>query len=414
MDTFFQELPTMISGAAFGSRPTDDAGGCQEVEQEFDGIWRAMSAEQRAGMLIWPSLAGPELLPQEREILERFAPWGVSFFGRNLRSLVQGAQLIKDVRRVLSSVRPPGCPLGFFAADEEGGRVSRLPLPFPRTPSALDLAKEGEEVLRSYALMRAGVSKALGLNMIYAPVCDVVDEFGGDIIGDRSFGSDPEAVVRAAACVMNEMISLGVCPVLKHFPGHGATGIDTHKGSARVKVSLESLQRKDLAVFRDLIHNQNPPAIMTCHVIYDALDRNAPATLSEAVISQLLRRDLGFGGLVISDDLRMNAIAEHYGVVRAQDTAASSDQLSRLDAAHRALTANEQSSEDYLIRAAMQALLAGCDAVLCCRSVVREAPVLEAVAQALRAEDDKGSRPFAETCRLRARQVFIAARRFGY
>lgn len=347
----------------------------------------------------------------ERQLLEQYAPWGCVLFGRNLSSLAQGARLLSELRSVLQRCRGAEHPVGLFGVDEEGGRVSRLPRPFPATPSAQELARSGDDALCSHTLLRAGVARALGFNMIFAPVCDVLSADHNTVIGDRSFGSDTQSVVHAATLVAQTLLACGVCPVLKHFPSHGSVAHDTHRTTARCSDPVDMVVRRDMDVYRSIIAARAAPAVMTCHVVFDAFDPKQPATLSKVLLSDWLRRELGFTGLVVSDDLRMNAIAERFGLTKTQDVAAASDELSRLESAHRAASDKDLGSESYLGDAACAALVAGCDVVLCCRSIEREAAVLQAVSRALAQDGESG--PFAALCRERARRVFETALRFN-
>ncbi len=370
--------------------------------------WKQQPSARQAGFLVWPSLSGPILSNKETELLQRFAPWGISLFGRNLKDYVQAEQLTQAIRDAWSATRPKGWPSGLIAIDEEGGRVSRLPPPFPKLPAPLELAKHGAAAIASQAKIQAETARNLGINMIFAPVCDVLVEPANKVIGDRAFGTDPKAVYESACIVFEEISRAGVVPVIKHFPGHGATLDDTHQQSARATAPLEVLHSRELAVFRWFIQQNHPPAIMTCHVSLEAVDPGVPATLSRKVIDGMLRQEMGFTGVVMSDDLRMNAISSFFSVTKEQEVAAASDQLSKLDASHRAADAETRKSDAYLIQAARTALQAGCDVVLACRGIEREEVVLSGIEQALQSDSE-----FAAECAPKAFRVLNLAKGAG-
>lgn len=370
----------------------------------FFDWWKQQPSARQAGFLVWPSLSGPILSDKETELLERFAPWGVSLFGRNLKDYVQAQHLSRSIQVIWQAVRPKDWPMGLIGIDEEGGRVSRLPPPFPRLPAPLEIAKQGSAALVSQAKLQAETARELGINMIYAPVCDVLVEQTNKVIGDRAFGVDAKSVYEGARLVFKELSRAGVVPVIKHFPGHGATVEDTHQRSARATASLEVLQSRELAVFRWFIENDHPPAIMTCHVSLEALDPGVPATLSEKVIDGLLRQQMGYTGVVMSDDLRMNAVSNFFSITKEQEVAVASDQLARLDASHRAADAEARQQDAYLIHAAHAALSAGCDVVLACRGIEREEIVLSGIEQIL-----KDDAEFAGECAQKAFRVFHLA-----
>jgi beta-N-acetylhexosaminidase len=369
--------------------------------QEFVDWWRVQQPARQAGFLVWPSLSGPSLNAKEAELIERFAPWGISLFGRNLKDYVQAEQLTQAIRVAWRATRPQGWPTGLIAIDEEGGRVSRLPPPFPKLPAPFELAKHGAAAIASQARFQAETARNLGINMIFAPVCDVLVEPANKVIGDRAFGTDAKTVYESARIAFQEISSAGIVPVIKHFPGHGATVDDTHQQSARATAPLEVLRSRELAVFRWFIEQNDLPAIMTCHVSLEAVDPNVPATLSKKVIDGLLRHEMGFTGVVMSDDLRMNAISSFFSVTKEQEVAAASDQLSKLDASHRAADAETRKNDAYLIQAARTALQAGCDVVLACRGIEREEVILSGIEQALQSDSE-----FAAACAPKAFRVF--------
>jgi beta-N-acetylhexosaminidase len=171
---------------------------------------------------------------------------------------------------------------------------------------------------------------------------------------------------------------------------------------------LNVLRSRELAVFRWFIEKGDPRAIMTCHVSLEAVDPSVPATLSKKVIDGLLRQEMGFTGVVMSDDLRMNAISSFFSVTKDQEVAAASDQLSKIDASHRAADAEARKQDAYLIQAARTALQAGCDVVLACRGIEREEVILSGIEQALQSDSE-----FVAACAPKAFRVLNLAKGAG-
>jgi beta-N-acetylhexosaminidase len=331
-----------------------------------------LTREQRAGLFVWPSLAGPELTDTERQLLVRYKPSGVVLFRRSMTSLLQTRKLCSEIHKLTSA--PHQKEGAVIALDEEGGRVYRLPPPFPRNDPAASFAPiERENDLRSQVLLQAAAARAVGVDCLLAPVVDVLTRPDNPAIGDRSFSSAAETVARCAQAVVEEIHAGGLFSCAKHFPGHGHTATDSHKGFATTDVPLATLRSREWFPFAELITKANLQFIMTAHVVCSDLDSLRPATLSPKILKQYLREELGFKGLILSDDLRMNAISDYYGVEKAI-TAAIVDE---------GQTSHDVSDDSFLRKASCDALEAGCDVLLSCQSIEREVTVLEAVAQFL-------------------------------
>ncbi len=235
---------------------------------------------------------------------------------RNLESVAQLRDLIAALQAAASA------PL-LVAIDQEGGRVRRLEGAFglPRPPSAGRLGTlDDPAVTRAEAEKTARVLAALGINLNLAPVVDLAIDPQGPAIGavQRSYGRDVERVLRHAREVIRAHRAAGLLTALKHFPGHGSAGRDTHLGFADI---TGTWSRVELEPFRRLAREGLADAVVTAHVFNRTLDPAAPATLSAATIGTLLRGELGFDGVVISDDLQMGAIAGHYDLTRTVELA---------------------------------------------------------------------------------------------
>ncbi len=230
---------------------------------------------------------------------------------RNVRSKEQVASLTASLQRIAPT------PL-LVAVDQEGGKVARLKERhgFAPAPSAAELGRGGPEATERAAAFMGLEMAACGINMDFAPVADVDINPGNPVIGrlDRSFSPDPETVATHVAAFARGLRAAGVIPVLKHFPGHGSSAMDSHLGLTDVSASWSE---QELVPYRRLLAEGSLGAVMTGHLFNSRLDPAHPATLSRETVRGLLRKTLGFRGVVVSDDLQMRAVADHYGLREA-------------------------------------------------------------------------------------------------
>jgi beta-N-acetylhexosaminidase len=250
---------------------------------------------------------GLELSPEERAFLKAEKPAGLILFQRNCEGPDQ-------VRRLTQSFRDAvGEQDTLVLIDQEGGRVQRLGPPHWRVlpPAAafgalyaFDPAK-GIEAARLAARLVARDLAQLGITMNCAPVVDLPVPGADGIIGNRAFCESPGPTIALAEAVARGLLAGGVLPCIKHIPGHGRAGVDSHLALPIVDAPLEELTRRDFRPFRELAHL---PAAMTAHVVYTAIDPAAPATTSLRLIQDIIRGEIGFGGLLMSDDLSMQAL----------------------------------------------------------------------------------------------------------
>jgi beta-N-acetylhexosaminidase len=264
-----------------------------------------------AGQLLLVGFEGKTAPP---ELLERIADGrigGVVLFARNLGEPLE----IVALTSALHAAAPAGPPL-IVALDQEGGRVQRVKAPLPHWPPMARLGAADDEAL-SQAVGRAfgDELEALGFNVDFAPVLDVHTNPHNPAIGDRAFASEPERAARHALAFWRGLEAAGVRGCGKHFPGHGDTATDSHLELPRVDRDLETLERVELLPFARAAE-AGMPMLMTAHVVYPQVDPQ-PATLSERWLSSILRGELGFRGVVVSDDLDMKAIAAHFDLASA-------------------------------------------------------------------------------------------------
>ena len=234
---------------------------------------------------------------------------GLILFERNFENLDQLLRLISELQSLAMSC-PASVPL-FISVDQEGGRVSRLKAPFSAFPQPSCLGKARSELLaRRFGLALGQEMHLAGINMVYAPVLDVNTNPDNPIIGSRALSDGPEWVARLGKAVIDGIREAGVLPVGKHFPGHGDTESDSHLELPYVDRVTNSLEKIELKPFAAAIKN-GLEVVMTAHVIYSAWDSELPATFSPNILKNILRGKLGFGGLIITDDLEMKAVEKH-------------------------------------------------------------------------------------------------------
>jgi beta-N-acetylhexosaminidase len=262
--------------------------------------------------------AGPRLTAEEREFLGASGPVGFILFQRNCESPDQVRELTASLRDTVGEAAAP------ILIDQEGGRVARLGPPnWRRYPSAARIAALGGERAQEAAYLSARLIAddltALGIDIDCIPVLDLPVAGADPVIGDRAYGSDPATVVRLGRAAADGLLAGDVLPVIKHIPGHGRAAVDSHFQLPRVAADLSTLERTDFAPFHAL---NDMPWAMTAHVLYEAIDPNSPATLSARVIGTAIRASIGFDGVLISDDLSMQALGGSIGA-RARDALAA-------------------------------------------------------------------------------------------
>jgi len=249
---------------------------------------------------------GTSLNSQTEKLISEQGIGGLILFERNFENPKQLKTLIED----LQSLTAPNSPPLFISVDQEGGRVTRLKKNFTQFPPMSCLGKAGSDDLAYRFGMAMGKEmRAVGINMDYAPVLDVHSNPENPIIGERAISSDPDVVARLGCKIIQGFQDAGTVPVGKHFPGHGDTSQDSHLTLPRVERNKESLEQIELVPFSEAFQ-KGLDVIMTAHVVYPALDKNSAATFSKPILRDLLRKKMHFEGLVMSDDLEMQAVTQ--------------------------------------------------------------------------------------------------------
>jgi beta-N-acetylhexosaminidase len=260
--------------------------------------------ERSAAKMIAAGFHGTTLTPDLEKIIDRGIS-AVILFGRNVQNPKQVAQLCSDIQM------HAGRPI-LIATDQEGGRVARLRTGFTPVPSMRALGTSGDPQLAfDIGQLLARELRAVNIHMDLAPVMDVDSNPANPVIGDRSLGPDPDTVSRMGTALIRGLQSSGVAACAKHFPGHGDTSQDSHHDLPRLPHPMSRLEESELKPFRSAIA-AGVSSIMTAHIIFEALDPTHPATMSYPVLDGLLRKQLRFDGVIISDALEMKAIADNF------------------------------------------------------------------------------------------------------
>ena len=262
-------------------------------------------------------LFGWQTETQAEALTDEFGAGGIILMGRNIGTPDETAAQIAGMQARAAEL---GLPPLFVAVDQEGGRVQRLGPPrYPARPSAREIgqSEDAEARARVEAASLGRELRALGFNWDFAPVLDVDNNPDNPVIGDRSYSPDPERVAALGVqAVRGLQEDAGILACGKHFPGHGDTDTDSHLALPRISHSRARLESVEMVPFRAALA-AGLGAVMTSHILFPAIDPTLPATLSPAILTGLLREEIGFEGLVITDDLEMRGIADHWGAGEA-------------------------------------------------------------------------------------------------
>jgi len=261
-----------------------------------------------AGAVLCVGVPGPTLAGRERAMLEEMKPGAVVLFARNISTLGETRRLVEEIRGAAGGDDP-----ALVCVDQEGGRVLRLRFAQHAMPSMLALGATADPDLAERAGARlANELRSIGANVDFAPVLDIANASGTSVVGTRSFGADPGLVAQLGAAFVRGMQAAGVVATVKHFPGHGATELDSHLALPASTVDAVTLRARELVPFAAAFR-AGARAVMTAHIVVPALDAQRPATLSPRILQTLLRDELGFEGVCFTDCLEMQAIAGHAG-----------------------------------------------------------------------------------------------------
>ena len=280
------------------------------TDPEIDTMIAEMTIEEKVGQLIMVGFEGTQANETIETYIRERAVGGVVLFSRNIETPQQTAELTNQLQR-LAGATTHQIPL-FIGIDQEGGWVIRLKEGATVLPGNMALGATDSTALAERAGEITAVElAAVGVNLNFAPVMDVNNNLDNPVIGRRSFGESPELVSRLGVPYIRGLQRKGVLATAKHFPGHGDTTVDSHFDLPTVNHDRERIHTLELQPFRAAI-DADVAAIMTAHIIYPAFDPDRPATLSPTILTNLLREELGFDGLLITDDMEMKAIDDRY------------------------------------------------------------------------------------------------------
>lgn len=325
--------------------------------------------KRRAGQRLLIGFERPFVDDDLRRLVREVRPAGFILFARNVEDPAQ----VRELNRELASLVDAHDP-ALIAVDQEGGRVQRVRDPATVWPP-MRVVGRADHLTADLSRALARELRAMGFNLNLAPVADVDSNPDNPIIGDRAFSHDAHQTARHVAAFVEAHQAEGLIATAKHFPGHGDTHLDSHLALPSVEIELSDLERRELVPFRAAV-KAGVGAIMTAHVVFPALDEDWPATLSARVLPRLLRADMGYDGVVLSDDLEMKAVHGRWDV-------------------------------DTLVR---RATLATVDVLLCCRDPQLQLDAFRALVHAQEDDPDQERRSTTSVRRVHAlRERFLLA-----
>jgi beta-N-acetylhexosaminidase len=336
-----------------------------------------LATRRDIGQYLIGSMPGPSIPAELRSLAREFDLGGVILFSRNIEAPEQVAELAAE-SEALGRTTP-----SWVSVDQEGGRVARLKEPFTRWPPMATLGRAGQQseaLAERFAKALAEELLAVGITLDYAPVLDIHTNPRNPVIGDRALAERAEDVAKLGRVIIRALQGAGLAACGKHFPGHGDTSADSHHELPVVEHAPDRLRAIEFAPFRAAIAEQ-VAFIMTAHVLVPALDEHRPATLTPAIVQSILRDELKYEGVILSDDLEMKAVSARYDVPDA----------------------------------AVQAIQAGCDGVLVCSGDIDlQGRTLEALVRAVESGQIPAKRHDDAFARLRrAKQRFLLGERPG-
>ncbi len=253
-------------------------------------------------------LSGPTLSDEDKRVLSIVKPAGILLLGRNFVHGVHYDSWLESLATLLSDIYEYSERSNMFITlDHEGGNVVRTPLPITRFPHAMLYGEYSREV----ALATGQEIKSLGVNVSWAPVADIHSNPTNPIIGHRAFGTSYEEVIQNSIEYMEGLRDTGLLTCAKHFPGHGDTSTDSHLELPLVDCTLDELRERELKPFEAMVKH-GVPFVMTAHILYPKIDPKKPATLSSLILKKILREEMNYQGIIVSDDLDMKAVSDSF------------------------------------------------------------------------------------------------------
>lgn len=275
-----------------------------------------MSIDEKLGQMIFAGISGKEIDEGAERLIEEYKVGGIIVNGKNIATPKQTVAYINALKSLNNLNKIPL----FFGIDQEGGRIAKLPGDLMPMPTNLEIGQKNNPSLSfEIGSLLGKLVKAYGFNINFAPVLDVNSNPDNPVIGDRSFGDNPNLVSELGIETMKGLKSESVIPTIKHFPGHGDTSVDSHVELPTVQKSLAELEKLELIPFREAIV-AGADIVMVAHILLPKVDPDYPSSMSKNIITDLLRDKLEFNGVVITDDMTMEAIAGNFDLGRAAVT----------------------------------------------------------------------------------------------
>jgi len=272
-----------------------------------------MTLDEKIGQMMFAGVSGTTLQPETTSLIQKAKVGGLILYGNNLETPQQTVTLMNDRMAANSKNQLPL----FLGTDQEGGKVVRLPGALNNFPTNQKIGDINQSKFSFEIGQLLGEQlRAFGFNLDFAPVLDVNSNPNNPIIGDRSFSNDPAIVSQLGIQTMKGLESEQVIPVVKHFPGHGDTSVDSHLELPKVTKSLNDLNQLELVPFKEAI-NSGADVVMVAHILLPKIDPQYPSSMSKEIITGMLRKQLGFDGVVMTDDMTMKAITNHYAIGQA-------------------------------------------------------------------------------------------------
>lgn len=285
----------------------------KKYNKEIKSRLKKMNIDEKIGQLIIAGFDGITVNDELQSlILEKYIG-GVILFSKNVESASQVVALNNEIKEINKVNKSPI----FISVDEEGGLVSRMPSEFKDIPTNSDIAKYDDEDL-SYNIGKVIGEEisSLGFNMDFAPVLDINSNPDNPVIGNRSFGDNEAIVSKLGIATMKGLKDSNIIATVKHFPGHGDTSVDSHVGLPVIENDLERLKSFELVPFQKAI-DEGVDMVMVSHIMLPKIDENDPATLSKTIVTDILRKDMNYNGVVVTDDMTMGAIINNYDIGEA-------------------------------------------------------------------------------------------------
>lgn len=305
--------PAAQTPAATASAATAAPEGTAAADSGVSRQLAGMTLEEKIGQMLLVGIDGKTAEPAAQKMITEDKVGGVILYSDNISNL---KQLVRLTNALKQSNAGNAAPL-FMSVDQEGGKVSRLPDEYAVFPSNAAVGRgAGAEAAGTMGRLLARAVKSSGFNMDFVPVLDINSNPDNPVIGDRSFGSSADLVTRLGVAEMKGFEREGIIPVVKHYPGHGDTAVDSHLELPVINKTAAQLAKLEWLPFQSAIQKK-ADAVMVAHILYPKLDPEKPASLSAVIIGQQLRKELGFNGVVITDDLTMGAIVKNYSLAAA-------------------------------------------------------------------------------------------------